>query len=93
MPPKNTPQWGVNFLLMWAVLDTITRAVITETRVLILAPWCCSDAETRVSILAPWCCSDPETRVSTLASCCCSDAETSPASGVLLFDDLSFNDF
>jgi len=39
---------GVNFLIMWAVIDPIIRAVITET---------------------------------------------SPASGVLLFDDLPFNDF
>ena len=88
---------GVNFLIMWAEIDPITRAVITETRVSTLASWCCSDAEMRVSTLAPWCCSDAETRVSTLASWCCSDVETrvstlrlcaavmamiSPASGV-----------
>ena len=40
---------GVNFLIMWAVIDLITRAVITETRVWTLASWCCSDTETRVS--------------------------------------------
>ena len=34
---------GVNFLIMWAVIGPITRAVITETRVSTLAPWCCSD--------------------------------------------------
>jgi len=28
---------GVNFLIMWAVIDPITRAVITEMQVLTLA--------------------------------------------------------
>jgi len=31
---------GVNSLITWAVIDPITRAVITEMRVLSLAPCC-----------------------------------------------------
>ena len=57
---------GVNFPVMWAVIDPIIRAVITETRVSTLASWHCSDAEARVSTLASWRYNDAETRVSTL---------------------------
>ena len=67
---------GVNFLIMWVVIEPIMREVITETRVSTLASWCCSDAEMLVSTLASW---------------YCSDAEISPTSEVwtLPSDDLS----
>jgi len=52
---------GVNFLITWAIIDPVMRAVITETRVSSLASSYCNNAETRVSTLASWslqCCWD-----------------------------------